>query len=140
MCHIHSPFELSLREEVGQARTMVHVEVSHEDQVHIFRVDDVEIGEGLHSLLPRVDATVHEHLASFAFDVDAGAAHLVARAKGGDLQEVTTCRLDLMGLNGLVELLPQSLHIHYYLFIINIIIMVFKFLLVILGLILLHSV
>ena len=37
-----------------------------------------------------------------------------------------------MGLNGLVELLSQSLHIHYYLFIINIIIMVFKLVLLIL--------
>jgi hypothetical protein len=119
---------------------MVHVEVSDENQVNIFWVDDIEVGEGLHPLLSRVDATVHEHLASFAFYVDAGAADLIARAKGGDLQEVTTCSLNLMGLNGLVELLPQSLHIHYYLFIINIIIMVFKLLLLILGLILLQSV
>jgi hypothetical protein len=77
MSHVDSPLEFSLGQEVRESRAMIHMEVSHEDQVHIFRVDDVEIREGLHSLLTWMDATVHEHLASFAFDVDAGAADLV---------------------------------------------------------------
>lgn len=132
MSHIHSPLEFSLGEEVGQSRAMIDVEVRHEDEVHILRVDDVEVGERLHSLLARVDPAIHQHLASLALDVDTGAAYFVARTKRGNLQKVSTGCLDLMGLYGLVELLSQGLKLHYYLFIINIIIMVFKLVLLIL--------
>jgi len=138
--HIHPPLEFSLGEEVGQPRAMIDVEVRHEDEVHILRVDDVEVGERLHSLLARVDPAIHQHLASLALDVDARAAHLVTRAKRGNLQEISTGCLDLMGLYGLVELLSQGLKLHYYLFIINIIIMVFKLELLLILILLLDSV
>lgn len=57
---------------------MIYVKVCDEDQVYLFGVDNVEVGEGLHSLLSRMDATVHEHLAPLALNVDARTADFVA--------------------------------------------------------------
>ena len=129
--HVHSPLEFGFGKKVRKPGTVIDVEMCDENQVDIFRVDDVEIGQRLHSLFARMDAAVHEHLASFALNVNAGAADFIARPKRCDLKEVATRSLNLMGLNCLIELLPQSLHIHYYLFIINIIIMGLKLLLLI---------
>ena len=140
MSHINSALKFSLGQKVGESRTMIHMEMCHEDQVHILGVYNVKVRQRLHSFFTRMNAAVHQHLATLALNVDAGTTDLIPRAKGCDLKEVTTRCLNLMRLYGLVELLSQCLNVHYYLIINNIIIMVLKILLLSLALTLFNSV
>lgn len=77
MRHIDSALELSLGKKVWKTRAMIHMKMCHEDQVHILGIDNVEVRQSLHSLFAWMNATVHKNLATFAFNVDAGATDLI---------------------------------------------------------------
>ena len=113
--HIDSPFEVCLGQEVGQTRAVVHMEVRHEDKVHVLWIDNVEIRQCLHSFFARMDTAVHQNFATFTLYVDARATYFITRTERRNFQKVTTRCLYLMRLDRLVELLSQGLNIHYYL-------------------------
>ena len=113
--HIDSAFEVCLGQEVWQTRAVVHMEVRHEDKVHVLWIDNVEIRQCLYSFFARMDTAVHQNFATFTLYVDARATYFITRAERRNFQKVTTRCLYLMRLDRLVELLSQGLNIHYYL-------------------------
>ena len=59
---------------------MVNMKVSDENQVYLFRVDDIEVGKCLHSFFAWMNTTIHQYLTAFAFNVDTRATNLISRA------------------------------------------------------------
>ena len=96
MRHVDFAIEFCPLHEVGQAGAVVHMKVSHQEQLDFLRVDPVEVGQLLDSLTAWMESTIEHDLAAFALKVDAAASNLAAGAKRRDFEDFAALRVDLV--------------------------------------------
>lgn len=85
MSHVDFPLKVRFFCEVWKTCAVVNMEMSHQEELNLFWVYNVKVGQGLDSLAAWVHPTVEHDFPALTLKVDTAAAYLTSCSERSNL-------------------------------------------------------